>query len=219
MLHALRRAGAPLIVALFVAAAPALAAPATSRPRRSSSATTSATTTSSPTTRSSSRTGRSCDAESDRMHGRRDRQDGRRPAAAAWRSSRRRRTTRSSTATRRSPRGSRYAEGLTDDAGARAGEGGQGGRLDRRRPARHRSARRAAADRDGLPAGHARPTRRRCASSNDVIILCVHANPGRHGAGRRTGTCASRTRRSDRPTACRGSTRSTSATTTTATST
>ena len=61
-------------------------------------------------------------------------------------------------------------------AGARAGEGRQGGRLDRRRTARHRGARRAAADRDGLSAGQ--PHRRRDdAVSQRRVILAVHANP------------------------------------------
>ena len=49
--------------------------------------------------------------------------------------------------------GSRSAEGLTDDAGARARARRQGGRLDRRRAARQRDARRAAADRARLPDG------------------------------------------------------------------
>ena len=44
------------------------------------------------------------------------------------------------------------ARGLDRRAGARAGQGRQGGRLDRRRPARDRSRRRAPADRDGLSA-------------------------------------------------------------------
>ncbi len=53
---------------------------------------------------------------------------------------------------------------------------------------------------------------------NDVIILVVHANPdGMELVS--TGTCARATRRGVRQMACRGSTRSTSATTTTATST
>ena len=50
-------------------------------------------------------------------------------------------------------------EGLTDAAGARAGEGRQGGRLVRRRPARDRSPRRESADRDDLSARQ--PHRRR----------------------------------------------------------
>ena len=44
------------------------------------------------------------------------------------------------------------ADGLTDDAGAAARPRRQDRRLDRRRPARHRGARRAAADRADLPA-------------------------------------------------------------------
>ena len=61
-------------------------------------------------------------------------------------------------------------------AGARAREGRQGGRLDRRRPARDRSARRAAADRDGLPAGQ--PDRCRDAALPERRgHPRVHANP------------------------------------------
>ena len=104
-------------------------------------------------------------------------------------------------------------------SGARAREGRQGGRLDRRRPARDRSARRAAADRDGLSAGQ--PQRRRDAahSCNDVIILFVARQSRRHGARRRLvhARAGSEAAHADRR--CRGSTRSTSATTTTATST
>ena len=40
------------------------------------------------------------------------------------------------------------ADGLTDDQARQLASRGQGGRLDRRRPARHRSPRRAAVDRD-----------------------------------------------------------------------
>ena len=54
------------------------------------------------------------------------------------------------------------AEGLTDDAGQGPGEGRQGRGVDRRRPARHRGARRAAADRDDLPVRQPGPTTRRC---------------------------------------------------------
>ena len=81
--------------------------------------------------------------------------------------------------------------------GARARGGRQGGRLDRRRPARHRSARRAAADRDGLPAGqpHRRrdaphPRRRRSSCACTPIPTAWTWSP--------TGTCARRTRRSGR---------------------
>ena len=48
--------------------------------------------------------------------------------------------------------------------GARAREGRQGGDLDRRRPARHRGARRAAADRDDLPVREQDRRRDACAS-------------------------------------------------------
>ena len=54
---------------------------------------------------------------------------------------------------------------------------------------------------------------------DDVIILVVHANPDGHGAGLRLVHARARPDASARPTACRGSTRSTSGTTTTATST
>ena len=87
------------------------------------------------------------------------------------------------------------AEGLTDDAGARAGEGGQGGRLDRRRPARHRDARRAAARPDGLPDGqpHRRgddavPRRRASSCSSTPTRTATISSP--------TGTCATRSRSS-----------------------
>ena len=124
---------------------------------------------------------------------------------------------RNSRATRTSRAGSRCAEGLDRRAGARAREGRQGRRLDRRRPARHRSARRAAARRDGLPDGqpHRRgddavperrrhPVRARQSGRQRSRRRLVHAQPG---------SGAALARRS-----CRGSTRSTSATTTTATS-
>ena len=62
-------------------------------------------------------------------------------------------------------------------AGARAGEGRQGGRLDRRRPARDRSRRRAPADRDRRISWSAAPTTRRLRILRDVIIIAVHANP------------------------------------------
>ena len=52
-----------------------------------------------------------------------------------------------------------HARGDHRRAGARARQGRQGGRLDRRRPARDRSRRRASADRDGLSARE--PDRRR----------------------------------------------------------
>ena len=53
---------------------------------------------------------------------------------------------------------------------------------------------------------------------NDLVILAVHANPTAWSSSR-AGTCARASRRGVRQMACRGSTRSTSATTTTATST
>ena len=89
------------------------------------------------------------------------------------------------------------AEGLTDDAGARARARRQGGRLDRRRPARHRDARRAAARRDGLPDGEPRrrrddavPRRRASCSSSTRIRTATISSP--------TGTCAIPIRRSGR---------------------
>ena len=103
-------------------------------------------------------------------------------------------------------------------SGARAGEGRQGGGLDRRRPARHRGPRRAAADGDDLSARepHRRrddaaaarrrhPLRPRQSRRHGAGLRLVHAQAGREDAQHR------------RPS--RGSIRSTSATTTTATST
>ena len=66
------------------------------------------------------------------------------------------------------------------------------------------------------------PHRRRdaCASCDDVIVLCRPRQPGRHGAGLRLVHARTPIRRQrSTSAACRGSTRSTSATTTTATST
>ena len=103
-------------------------------------------------------------------------------------------------------------------AGARARARRQDRGLDRRRPARDRSARRAAADRDDLPPEHASPIRKRCASST-TSSSSARWSTRTAWSWCRTGTCARRTRSSGRPTAFRGSTRSTSATTTTATST
>ena len=195
----------------------AQAQPAHHHAAASSSATTSATTTSSPTTSRSPPTGRSSRSESDRIVVQIDRQDRRGPRRSSWRSSRRRRTTRISRATRTSPRRLAHAEGLTDDAGARAREGGQGRRLDRRRAARHRDARRAAARRDGLPDGE--PHRRRDdADSRTTSSSCSCTRIRTATISSPTGTCAIPIRSSARSTACRGSTRSTSATTTTATS-
>ena len=57
-----------------------------------------------------------------------------------------------------------HGRGRDRRAGARAGEGRQGDRLDRRRPARDRSARRAPADRDGLSARQPQRRRDDCAS-------------------------------------------------------
>ena len=74
------------------------------------------------------------------------------------------------------------AEGSDRRAGSRAGEGGQGRRLVRRRTARHRGARRAPTDRDGLSARHPH----RC---RDERFLERSGDPrrarqsGRHGAG------------------------------------
>ena len=62
-------------------------------------------------------------------------------------------------------------------SGASAREGRQGGRLDRRRPARHRSARRAAADRDDLPAVNSKTDPETMRILNDDIILCTLVNP------------------------------------------
>ncbi len=73
------------------------------------------------------------------------------------------------------------AEGLTDDTGARAREGGQGGRLDRRRPARDRDARRAAAARARLADGQ--PHRRRDDAVPGRRDPAVRAREsGRHGS-------------------------------------
>ena len=111
----------------------------------------------------------------------------------------------------------RARRGAHRRAGARAREGRQGHRLDRRRPARQRDARRPAARRDGLPDGQ--PHRRRDDADPGRRDHPVRARqPGRQRSGRRLVHAQSRTRRNDRPAACRGCTRSTSATTTTATS-
>ena len=113
------------------------------------------------------------------------------------RSSPRRRTSPSSIATSRS-RSSCTARAASDrGAGAGAGEGRQGGRLDRRRPARHRSRRRASADRDDLPAGQ--PQRRR----DDAHPARRHHHrrarqSRRHADGRRSATCRTRIRCSAR---------------------
>ena len=94
------------------------------------------------------------------------------------------------------------ADGLTDDAGARARARRQGRRLDRRRPARDRDARRAAARRDGLSDGQphrrrddADPRRRRSSCSCTRIRTATISSP--------TGTCATPIRSSARSTACR----------------
>ncbi len=177
----------------------------------------SATTTSSPPTRSSRSTGRRSTRESDRMQlvdiGRteegRDAVDGgdlgaREPGAA------------------RSLPGhlppARARRGAERRAGARARGGGQGGRLDRRRPARQRGARRAAADRNWSISWSADPTPRRCAScATSSSWRCTPTPTGT--SWWRTGTCASVIRCGGRSPVCRARIRSTSATTTTATST
>ena len=102
-------------------------------------------------------------------------------------------------------------------AGARAGEGGEGGRLGRRRPARDRSRRRASADRDRLSArephrrgDHAHPARRDRRRRP--------RESGRHADGLEVLHAERRADRSAAP-AARASTRSTRGTTTIATST
>ena len=123
----------------------------------------------------------------------------------SWRRSRR------ATAGWRSPRADRRP-------GTSAGGGRQDGRLDRRRPARDRGAGRAAADRDDLSAEQ--PNRcRDLRILNDDIMLCTLINPD--GMELVSNWYM---REPDEKTAidggiCRASTRSTSATTTTATST
>ena len=102
--------------------------------------------------------------------------------------------------------------------GPRAGRGGQGGGLDRRRPARHRGARRAAADRDRSTRWSARTDEETLRILDDVIILSVHANPD--GMELVADWYMRKPDPKKRSTgSCRGSTRSTSGTTTTATST
>ena len=103
--------------------------------------------------------------------------------------------------------------------GARAGARGQGGRLDRQRPARERG--RDGAARDRARATASRPTtvaEMQAIRDNVILVLLPTHQPGRHEHGRRLvppQRCARRTRTAR----CRGCTRSTSATTTTATAT
>ncbi len=112
------------------------------------------------------------------------------------------------------PRPCRRADGRHR---TRARQGRQGRHLDRRRPARHRGARRAAAARDHLAVRE--QDRRR-----DDAHPARHHHPGRprqsrrHGAGLRLVHAQAGRRPSAAPGRLRGSTRSTSATTTTATS-
>ena len=77
----------------------------------------------------------------------------------------------------------RWPKGLTDDAGARARQGRQVGRLDRRRPARDaKSSARSSCSRWSIrwSRGTDEETMR---FLNDVIILCAAGEPGRHGPG------------------------------------
>ena len=110
------------------------------------------------------------------------------------------------------------AEGLTDEQARALAKEGKAHRLDRRRPARDRSPRRASADRDRLSARQ--PDRRR-----DDALPERPGHPRRARESRRHGArvelvhARERADAADRRTACRASTRSTSGTTTTATST
>ena len=103
-------------------------------------------------------------------------------------------------------------------SGTRAGEGRQGGGLDRRRPARDRSAGRPAADRDDLPV---RQQDRR----GDAPDPARRDHPGRarqprrDGAGLRLVHAQARSEAAEHQRHSRGCTRSTWGTTTTATST
>ena len=124
----------------------------------SSSAPTSATTTSSRTTRRSRRTGKSstrnptaCRSSTSASR--------KRAGRSGWRSSPRPRISGKLDRYKEISQRLAHAEGLTDDQARALAAGRQGGRLDRRRPARERGARLAAADRDGLPARE--PQRRR----------------------------------------------------------
>ena len=77
-------------------------------------------------------------------------------------------------AANRSPRARREPDRRAGaDAGAREQDRG----VDRRRPARHRGARRAAADRDDLPPEHPQRIRRRCGSSTTWSSWCTLVNP------------------------------------------
>ena len=116
----------------------------------------------------------------------------------------------------RAPAGAGRGPHRRRGAGARGGR--QGGRLDRRRPARHRSARRPAADGDALPDGQ--PHRRGDAALPARRHHPVRPRqPGRPRPGRRLVHARAGRREAHATQRCRGSTRSTSATTTTATST
>ena len=134
-----------------------------SRRRRRSSARTSATTTSSPRIHSSRPTGRRSRSESDRLRlvdiGRTE--EGRTQWMAIV--SRPRTLQRLDRYQRHlAPAGARRRPERR--SGPRAGRRGQGGRLDRRRAARQRGARRAATDRDWSISWSAVPTMRRVAS-------------------------------------------------------
>ena len=80
---------------------------------------------------------------------------------SGWRSSPRPRTTGTSRATSEISRRLALAEGLDRRPGARAGEGRQGGRLDRRRPARDRDARARSSSARWSTRWSAAPTKRR----------------------------------------------------------
>jgi hypothetical protein len=117
---------------------------------------------------------------------------------------------------RRSRAGWRWRRASDRGRGARAGGRGAGGGVDRRRAARHRGARRAAAHGDGLAARqpHDAETLRILTTSS---LACTPTRTAWSWSP--TGTCASGPAASaPRPTS-RGCTRSTPATTTTATST
>ena len=123
----------------------------------------------------------------------RDRQDRRGPARWSWPSSPRPENLRKLDRYKEIARRLALAEGLTDDQARELAPRGQGGGLDRRRPARHRGARRAAAHRDRLPDGQ--PDRRGDAALPRRRDPARRARqPRRAGAGRRLVHARDRTR-------------------------
>ena len=91
------------------------------------------------------------------------------------------------------------AEGLTDDQARALAKEGKAVDLDRRRTARHRSARRAAADRNHLPVRSARPTKRRMRHPQRRRSSSPHTPIPTAWSWSPTGTCGTPIRSSAAP--------------------